>query len=1200
MEAHTHSPRRREPRLPWRIGLRGVLGLALVVASSAVLTPADPTRAAPPAAAAADCGTEQPDLARAQAMAAACGQQVEALSRRDEVTRVLANPGGTVTVETALGPVRYRAGDQWVPVDLTMERKPDGSVGPKAHPRGLRLAGARAAAHGALATVTAEGRTVGLGWVGALPEPELAGNRATWREVKPGVDLVVEALRTGFEQFVVVKNRAAVAEVATIRLPAVTGGGGAPPAKGGDGALTLLPPTETRAAVRIPAPMMWDAAVGAGSGDPARPAAVATRVDEGTYVLEPSQAYLNDPARQFPITIDPAVVVSHKRVFDTTAHTGYLNTDLSTRPELQMGHVHDAAEGREFTARSYLQFPSSQVAGALVRRATLSLYEIHSWSCEPAEWWAEVTAGVSTATRWANQPAWSRPHTRGVSTQTRGYGPSCADGWVTVDAQKIFQEAANARWSGVTIGLRAANENSYLGWKRFASGEGANPPKVEVEFNHLPGAPGQLSVEGSTRCGSGEVGRRYVTTPTPTFTGLLADQNTGQNLRAQLQILRGGTVFHTQDDDQAIPSKQRARLTLSKPLAAGVAYTYRMRTFDGFNYGTYSGACELLLDNNPPDEPPRVDVGVVRAGIASAVTFRPGPGDAGEINSYEYGFDRDALDTTVAAGPDGSATVPLTLRSDETPTLYVRALNRTGMSAEGAIADATIWPTDSDPPPAPRSDNDFNGDGRADVFTTVDLGGDRTQFHVQVSRPDGTLFAPIVIMDSMTYPLNAIHWTTGDFDGDRRADVVILKDRGDGSSTVSVLLAHGNGVRDYQAWDSGPGLSWFKPRSKLAVGNFDGDAQGRDDLAVLYDEGTTWENRVFLSESSPDMPLFAQPEVWFTGVSATAGPWTETSILAGDVIGDDKDDFVRVKHTASCDMSLWFHVSGGEGFGYDGSRYGNIGGWCWDRTKAVMGDFDGNGRDDFAALYRTPTCQAHLYSMLTSADGTGIAAPALHWASGQWAWCGELMDVSVGAVNADERADLSHVYRCCGAYQARVWRSVAQPTGALPYPGLAWQGVIGPAGVGGVSVDPARRYELVNVNSGRCLTVTGASTADRAPLMQHACDPTAAHKTWHVVPHGGGQVQLKVGHAPGKCADVPGSSTANNVILQLWTCAGGTGQSWQLSYVSGLARPYVVLKLMYSNKCADVVNASVADNAQVMQFDCHGAPNQLFHLRPVG
>ena len=48
-----------------------------------------------------------------------------------------------------------------------------------------------------------------LQWKGGLPKPKLAGAQADYVNAVPGADVVVEATRTGFEQYVEVKQRPA-------------------------------------------------------------------------------------------------------------------------------------------------------------------------------------------------------------------------------------------------------------------------------------------------------------------------------------------------------------------------------------------------------------------------------------------------------------------------------------------------------------------------------------------------------------------------------------------------------------------------------------------------------------------------------------------------------------------------------------------------------------------------------------------------------------------------------------------------------------------------------------------------------------------------------------------------------------------------------------------------------------------------------
>lgn len=42
---------------------------------------------------------------------------------------------------------------------------------------------------------------IAVQWKGELPTPELSGNTATYANAVPGGDLIVEATRTGFEQY---------------------------------------------------------------------------------------------------------------------------------------------------------------------------------------------------------------------------------------------------------------------------------------------------------------------------------------------------------------------------------------------------------------------------------------------------------------------------------------------------------------------------------------------------------------------------------------------------------------------------------------------------------------------------------------------------------------------------------------------------------------------------------------------------------------------------------------------------------------------------------------------------------------------------------------------------------------------------------------------------------------------------------------
>lgn len=153
-------------------------------------------------------GLETPDIASARTIARLEGERVEVIGERTESSSTWAMPDGTMTTGQASGPIWLRQGDgdgtssaDWVPVDLTLEAAEDGSIRPKAHPADLVLAGEGAPEGGALVSMAGpSGETVGLQWDQELPAPRLEGPRAVYADVQPGVDLVVEATRTGYEQ----------------------------------------------------------------------------------------------------------------------------------------------------------------------------------------------------------------------------------------------------------------------------------------------------------------------------------------------------------------------------------------------------------------------------------------------------------------------------------------------------------------------------------------------------------------------------------------------------------------------------------------------------------------------------------------------------------------------------------------------------------------------------------------------------------------------------------------------------------------------------------------------------------------------------------------------------------------------------------------------------------------------------------------
>jgi hypothetical protein len=149
--------------------------------------------------------TERVDRHSAQVAAHAQNRRVEIWGQRSETERLFANPDGSLTREMSLGVERVgRSDGTRAEVDLD----PGGSGWWRVRPKG------RSDAAGSLRRwqpCRGERRRRGGVWCrsgGARTcGPRIADNVATYPEVQPGIDLVVEVLRTGYEVSFMVRQR---------------------------------------------------------------------------------------------------------------------------------------------------------------------------------------------------------------------------------------------------------------------------------------------------------------------------------------------------------------------------------------------------------------------------------------------------------------------------------------------------------------------------------------------------------------------------------------------------------------------------------------------------------------------------------------------------------------------------------------------------------------------------------------------------------------------------------------------------------------------------------------------------------------------------------------------------------------------------------------------------------------------------------
>ena len=127
-------------------------------------------------------------------------------------------------------------------------------------------------------------------------------------------------------------------------------------------------------------------------------------------------------------------------------------------------------------------------------------------------------------------------------------------------------------------------------------------------------------------------------------------------------------------------------------------------------------------------------------------------------------------------------------------------------------------------------------------------------------------------------------------------------------------------------------------------------------------------------------------------------------------------------------------------------------------------------------------------------------------------------------------------------------------------------------------------YELASGASGKCIDVTGASTANSALLIQIACSSTATDQQWKA--SGSSQFNL-VNVNSTRCIDVPSSSTTSGTQLQQYGCGDGTktNQLWTFTASSATTGKYLV-KSVATGLCISDKDGSTAGNNPIVEETC--------------
>ncbi|GFH38420.1 VCBS repeat-containing protein [Streptomyces pacificus] len=946
-----------------------VAGLAVTVLPVAPATAADTT---PP--------VQRTETERALDRAVDTGQRVEVVSERTEYSTTFANPGGTLTQETHVVPVRVRQNGRLVMADPTLIRGKDGVLRPRAAAVGIEFSGGGAPDDTTMATITRDGRAMSLDWEGTLPEPVLDGDTATYPEVLPGIDLKLRSGITGFQQLLVVKNREAAAHPELRQLRYALRAEGVTPETDAAGNLTAVN-AAGQEVFTAPTPLMWDS-----SGVPAEPAPTTarsagaafaapqtapraadeehsfdpavgakqtelpTRVDGDALKLTPDQELLTAPDTVYPVHIDP--YVSGGRNNWAAVAKKYPTTAFWNKSDnvARVGYESDTGG----TWRSFFTMDSRNLHGKKIVKSTFRIKNTHSWSCTKKAVTLSLTGTISSSTTWNNQPGWST--TQATVTDAKGWSSSCPAGNLEFSTLDAATKASANKWNTITLGLKASETDTYS-WKKFD----ASTAVISTEYNSTPTAPGALDTVPSTKNGTGcgDTAPYGYIGDTDVFLTAKASDPDGGTVNVKFHLWATG--HHPNDDPDgvlivnqsvAVTSGAVAKLKVAKSAlvphlgTANGNFSWKAQANDGSLYSDWTPAkgapgCRFVFDPNRPSTPPAVsseqfpngDAGWP-AGTSPVRTkgdFVVTPGAATDVASYEYWSTQDTtVRTATPAAANGNVTLSLTPTKAGPHHLYVRSLDRARNKSD--LRAYLFYVNGAAVPDKP---GDLNGDGYSDLWAVDDAGtlqryfGDGTGAAVRASEAAS---AAGRYSDAKTT-------RRGDWTDDGIEDLLLL--RPDATERRDRLWIHANDgagaidtsdVRELNVWEP-ENDHWQGAGQILAIGDVDGpldldgdgtigpdDRPGHPDLLVKQGD------RLWLYFGSPSGYLdeyLEQPPVLIGD-----GEWSSHDIAApGDASGDERVDMIARNRSTGVLYRYDGTGPNGEGLGAGGSKVQIGTGW---------------------------------------------------------------------------------------------------------------------------------------------------------------------------------------------------------------------------------------------------------------------------------